>query len=78
MQPLQTKNETYHTCDWLERMAANNHNRGRNMNEVNTTLREINVTIAYYKRKIKSCEEAIQELEKHKKEIMKKYDLPIK
>jgi len=48
------------------------------MNEVNTTLREINVTIAYYKRKIKSCEEAIQELEKHKKEIMKKYDLPIK
>ena len=39
------------------------------MNEVNTTLREINVTIAYYKRKIKACEDAIQELEKHKKEI---------
>jgi len=46
------------------------------MNEVNTTLREINVTIAYYKRKIIACEEAIQELEKEKKELMDKYDIP--
>lgn len=48
------------------------------MNELNETLKEINVTIAFYKRKIIACEDAIQELEKHKKEIMKKYDLPIK
>ena len=46
------------------------------MNEVNTTLREINVTIAYYKRKITACEDAIQTLEKEKKELMDKYDIP--
>lgn len=46
------------------------------MNEVNTTLREINVTIAYYKRKITACEDAIQTLEKERDEIMKKYDIP--
>lgn len=56
-------------------MATINNNRGRNMNEVNTTLREINVTIAYYKRKIKACEDTIQTLEKEKKEIMDKYDI---
>lgn len=46
------------------------------MNEVNETLKEINVTIAYYKRKITACEDIIQELEKHKKELMDKYDIP--
>jgi len=46
------------------------------MNEVNTTLREINVSIAYYKRKITACEDAIQTLEKERDEIMKKYNIP--
>jgi len=46
------------------------------MNEVNTTLREINVTIAFYKRKITACENAIKELEKEKHEIMDKYNIP--
>ena len=45
------------------------------MNEVNETLREINVTIAFYKRKILACEAAIETLEKEKEKIMKKYDL---
>ena len=45
------------------------------MNEVNSTLREINTTIAYYKRKILACEEAIEMLEQEKENIMKKYDL---
>ena len=46
------------------------------MNELNTTLREINVTIAYYKRKIVACEEAIEVLESEKNELMEKYNIP--
>lgn len=46
------------------------------MNELNTTLREINVTIAFYKRKIKACEEAIETLENKKQELMKNYNIP--
>lgn len=45
------------------------------MNQVNETLREINNTIGYYKRKKIACEQAIEELEAHKEEIMEKYDL---
>ena len=45
------------------------------MNEVNTTLREINVTVAYYKKKKQACEEAIQVLESEKEKIMKKYNI---
>lgn len=47
------------------------------MNVVNETLREINVTIAYYERKKLACEEAIRDLEAHKKELMEKYDLEV-
>lgn len=48
------------------------------MNEVNETIREINVTLAYFKKKKAACEKAIEELESHKQEIMKKYDLEVK
>ena len=48
------------------------------MNQVNETLREINNTISYYKRKKLACEQAIEELEAHKIEIMEKYDLVVK
>lgn len=47
------------------------------MNQVNETIREINNTIGYFKRKKKECEEIIQELEEYKQEIMEKYDLVI-
>ena len=47
------------------------------MNKVNETLREINITIAYYNRKKLACEQAIKELEAHRDEIMKKYDLVV-
>lgn len=46
-----------------------------NMNQLNETLREINVTIEYYKRKKIACEQAIQELETHRDELMEKYDV---
>ena len=46
------------------------------MNELNTTLREINVTIAFCKRKIVACEEAIEILENEKQELLEKYDIP--
>lgn len=45
------------------------------VNEVNETLREINITISYFKRKKRACEEAIEELESEKLEIMKKYNI---
>ena len=45
------------------------------MNEVNETLKEINVTIAFYKRKIKSYEEVIELLENEKEKILKKYEM---
>ena len=48
-----------------------------NMNQLNETLREINVTIEYYKRKKLACEQAIKELESHRNEIMEKYDLVV-
>lgn len=47
------------------------------MNTVNETLREINNTIGYFKKKKKECEEAIDELEEYKQELMKKYDLVV-
>lgn len=47
------------------------------MNQVNETLREINNTISYYKRKKLACEQAIKELESHRDEIMEKYDLVV-
>ena len=47
------------------------------MNEVNETLREINNTIGYYKKKKTECENAIDELEEYKQELMKKYDLVV-
>ena len=45
------------------------------MNEVNETLREINTTLSYFKRKKLACEEAIEELESEKIRIMKKYNM---
>lgn len=45
------------------------------VNEVNETLREINTTISYFKRKKRACEEAIEQLESEKLEIMKKYNI---
>lgn len=58
-------------------MAAINQSGDRSMNEVNETLREINVTIAFFKRKIAACEEAIETLESEKLEIMKKYNMGV-
>lgn len=45
------------------------------VNEVNETLREINVTISYFKRKKLACEEAIKELEAEKLKIINKYHM---
>lgn len=45
------------------------------VNEVNETLREINTTISYFQRKKRACEEAIEQLESEKLEIMKKYKI---
>ena len=45
------------------------------VNEVNETLREINTTISYFKRKKRACEQVIEELEAEKLEIMKKYKI---
>ena len=47
------------------------------MNELNQTLKEINVSIAYYTKKKAACEEAIKELESYKKELMDKYDITL-
>lgn len=45
------------------------------VNEVNETLREINVTIGYFKKKKLACEQVIEELEAEKLKIMKKYKI---
>lgn len=51
---------------------------GVQMNEVNETIREINNTIGYFKKKKKECDEMIKELEEYKEELMKKYNIEIK
>ncbi len=50
-------------------MAANNHSGGRNLNEVNETIRAIDASIGHHKKKIR-------ELNATKKEIMDKYNIP--
>lgn len=47
------------------------------MNEVEMTLREINNSIGYYRRKKIACEEAIKELEESKEELINKYKLGV-
>lgn len=47
------------------------------LNEVEMTLREINNTIGYYRRKKIACEEAIKKLEEEREELRKKYNLGV-
>ena len=47
------------------------------LNEVNETLREINNTIGYYRRKKLACEEAIEELKEAREELIKKYNIDV-
>ena len=47
------------------------------MNEVEMTLREINNSIGYYRRKKIACEEAIEELEEEREKLRKKYNLGV-
>lgn len=67
---MRDRKERYHLQNTLEM-------RRVIMNQVNETLREINNTIGYYKRKKLACEQAISELEAHRDEIMAKYDLVV-
>ena len=41
------------------------------------TLREINNSIGYYRRKKIACEEAIEKLEEEREELRKKYNLGV-
>lgn len=50
-------------------MAANNYSGGRNLNEVNETIRAIDASIGHHKKKIRELNDA-------KKEIMDKYNIP--
>lgn len=68
MHTTQTKTQTNSNSQW-QWMAANNYSGGRNLNEVNETIRAIDASIGHHKKKIRELNDA-------KKEIMDKYNIP--